>query len=279
MKAKSLFTVIQFMLVSLIVLFTSCSVASVNADEELVFVEKPIIFGKGGVNPKPLTSGTEWRWFSTQEVVFKISPTEYEENFQDIFTGDNTPIDLSAKLLLQIKQGQTPKLLTKFGEDWYKNNIKSVFVKNVLDEISNYPMKQLTSKREIYANVENIVLNKVQNIINEKDMPIQVLSVIVNRAVPKEDVMDELARTAMQIQAEETQTQRAKTEDAREIAEAKRAKADKTYQRIMNLTNEQYIELRKIEIEKEKIDMIKNKNNVNIHMVMGNGNNTIYPIK
>lgn len=91
--------------------------------------------------------------------------------------------------------------------------------------------------------------------------------------------MDELARTAMEIQAQETQEQRAKTENAREEAETKRAKADKAYQTAMNLTNDQYIQLRQIEIEKEKIDMIKNKNNVNIHMIMGGNPNTFYPIK
>ena len=279
MEKKSIYSVISFMLISLIFLSTSCSVATVNADEELVFVEKPILFGKGGVNPKPLTSGSEWRWFSTQEVVFKVSPTQHEEKFQDIFTADNTPIDLSANILLQIKKGETPKLLSGFGTDWYKNNIQTQFIKYVRDEISKYPMKELTSKREIYDSVENVVLNKVQNIINEKQIPVLVLSVIVNRAVPKDDVMDELARTAMEIQAQETQEQRAKTENAREEAETKRAKADKAYQNSMNLTNDQYIQLRQIEIEKEKIDMIKNKNNVNIHMIMGGNPNTFYPIK
>ena len=91
--------------------------------------------------------------------------------------------------------------------------------------------------------------------------------------------MDELARTAMEIQAQETQEQRAKTEIAREQAEIKRAQADKAYQREMNLTADQYIRLRHIEIEKEKVEMIKNKNNVQVHMVMGGGETTIYPIK
>lgn len=279
MRKFKIFTVLICLMSVISMTMTSCSVASVNADEELVFVKKPIIFGKGGVDKQPLTSGSEWRWFSTEEVKFKVSPTQYEEKFQDIFTADNTPIDLSANILLQIKKGETPILLEGFGKDWYKNNIQTQFIKYVRDEISKYPMKELTSKREIYDSVETVVMQKVQGIIDNKKIPVQVLSVIVNRAVPKDDVMDELARTAMQIQAQETQEQRAKTEIAREQAEIKRAQADKAYQREMNLTADQYIRLRQIEIEKEKVEMIKNKNNVQVHMVMGGGETTIYPIK
>ena len=121
MKIFNVKSILVLLLIAMTI--TSCSVASVDADEELVFVKKPIFFGKGGVEKEPLTSGSEWRWFSTDEVKFKVSPTQYEEKFQDIFTADNTPIDLSANILLQIKKGETPVLLEGFGEDWYKNNI------------------------------------------------------------------------------------------------------------------------------------------------------------
>lgn len=276
---KSNFLKLFLIMVVFFMSMTACSVAEVNADEELVFVEKPIIFGSGGVNPTPLTSGTEWRWFTTDEVIFKVSPIQYKENFEDIFTSDNTPIGLSANILLQIDKTKTPVLLTGFGEQWYENNIQVQFVKYVRDEISKYPMKELTSKREIYDTVEKIVLTKVQTIINEKQIPVKVLAVIVNRAVPKEDVMEELTRTAIQIQAQETQEQREKTESKREAAESKRAVADKAYQREMNLTTDQYIQLRALEIEKEKVEMIKNKTNVSVNMLMGNGVLPTYQVK
>lgn len=261
-----------------IAMLSSCSLATVDADEELVFVKKPLIFGGGGVDSRPLTSGSEWHWFSTDEVVFKVSPIQYEEEFKDIFTSDNTPINLSANLLLQIEKGKTPQLLSDFGEKWYDNNIQVQFVKYVRDEISKYPMKELTSKREIYDNVEIVVIGKVQQIIKDKNIPVKVLSVVVNRAVPKDDVMEELTRTAIQIQAQETQEQRERTETKREAAEIKRAQADKAYQREMNLTADQYIKLRTIEIEKEKVEMIKNKENVKINMLMGNGAQPIYDV-
>lgn len=276
MKLIKLLTFVIFSLT--MITLSSCSVATVNADEELVFVKKPIMFGSGGVDQTPLTSGSQWRWFSTDEVIFKVSPVQYEEKFEDIFTSDNTPIDLSANILLQIEKGKTPTLLTNFGEKWYDNNIRVQFVKYVRDEISKYPMKELTSKREIYDSVEMVVNEKVQQIIKDKNVPVNVLAVIVNRAVPKEDVMEELTRTAIQIQAQETQEQREKTESKREAAEIKRAQADRAYQREMNLTSEQYIKLRALEIEKEKVEMVKNKNNVKVNMLMGNGAQPIYDV-
>lgn len=46
MRNFKIFTVLICLLCVLSMTMTSCSVASVNADEELVFVKKPIIFGK-----------------------------------------------------------------------------------------------------------------------------------------------------------------------------------------------------------------------------------------
>ena len=126
---------------------------------------------------------------------------------------------------------------------------------------------------------ENLVKDeKIEQIIKDKKIPVNVLAVVVNRAVPKDDVMEELTRTAIQIQAQETQEQREKTESKREAAEIKRAQADKAYQREMSIAADQYIKLRALEIEKEKVEMIKNKQNVKINMLMGNGAQPIYDV-
>ena len=49
----------------LIGFLTSCSLCGVDGDEEGVFIKKPYIFGKGGVDPKALVEGSEWKVFST----------------------------------------------------------------------------------------------------------------------------------------------------------------------------------------------------------------------
>ena len=39
---------------------TGCSLCGVDGDEEGVFIKKPYVFGKGGVDPKALVEGSAW---------------------------------------------------------------------------------------------------------------------------------------------------------------------------------------------------------------------------
>jgi predicted HAD superfamily hydrolase len=91
--------------------------------------------------------------------------------------------------------------------------------------------------------------------------------------------MEEYNKTAAQIQAKQTQMAASDMQSYRKIAEEKRAEADDAYRVKMNLTPEQYIQLRSVEIEKEKVDMVRNKRNVSINMLMGNGAQPFYNIK
>lgn len=270
------FTIVLLSLLT--ILLSSCSRSSVDADEEGVFVKKPYFFGSGGVSKEPLSNGSEWKVSSTDFVKFKMSPVQYQEKFDDIMSDDNTPVDLTANILLQIQTGKTPILLEEFGEKWYDNNIRVQFCKYTRDEISRFPMFQLTSNREVYDKIEKVIIEKVTAIINEKKMPITVIAVVVDRAKPNKGVLEEIDRTAIQIQNERTQTQRITTEEKRKLAEIKRAEADKAYQSSMALSTDQYIKLRSLEIEKEKVEMIKNKANVKINMLMGGGAQPIYNV-
>ena len=94
----------------LIGFLTSCSLCGVDGDEEGVFIKKPYIFGKGGVDPKALVEGSEWKVFSTDFVTYKNVPVKYTESFDDVFCDDNTPLDLSAHLTLRIARGKSPIL-------------------------------------------------------------------------------------------------------------------------------------------------------------------------
>lgn len=55
--------------------------------------------------------------------------------------------------------------------------------------------------------------------------------------------------------------------------------AGDAYRLKMGLTPDQYIKLRSLEIEKEKVDMVRGKANVNVTMLMGNGATPIYNVK
>lgn len=275
MKRNAIYTSLLLMFL----IMTSCSRVSVDADEVGVFVQKPYVFGAGGVDDSPLIAGSEWKVFSTDFMVMKKTPQKFVEGFDDIMSDDNTPVDLTANIIVQIISEKSPQLISKFGPNWYDINIKPKFVKFIRDEISNYKMFDLTSNREVYDRIEQVVIDKVTEIIAEKQIPVQVIDVVVDRAKPNKGVMEEIDRTAIQIQNKRTQLERVKAEEQREAAERAKAVADKAYMREMNFTTREYLQLREIEIEKEKVDMIKDKSQVNVTMLMGGGATPIYNVK
>lgn len=126
--------------------FTSCNLVEVNGDEEAVLIKKPWIFGHGGVEETPITAGSEACAPSTDEVIFKTTPVAYSEEFINLISDDNVPLDFETHLTLQIGKGTTPELYKKFDPNWYQNNVSPKFRSLVRDKISSYKMQDLISK-------------------------------------------------------------------------------------------------------------------------------------
>lgn len=253
---------------------SSCSLATVDGGEEGVFIKKPMFFGKGGVDPEALTEGSAWKVFSTDYIVYSVVNTKYSEFFDDIASDDNTLLDLSAHIILNIKRGKSPILHQNYGTDWYNNNLKEFFSKRVRNFVSTYDMSSLIGAREIYDDVENEIKKDVTNYIAElskdKEFPIEVVQVIVDKAKPNDEVREELNNTAIKMQQKQTELMKQEMEAERKKTEHLRALADTEYQRTMGLTAQQFIQLRALELENQKIEMIKNKANVNVDVMLGN---------
>jgi len=264
------------LLLSLFVL-SSCYRVAPNGDEESVLLMKPLIFGHGGVDETPVSSGAEWVASTTDYVTFKITPVTLAEKFDDMMTDDNTPVDFSAYLRIQIKKGQTPILYKNFGENWYENNIAPTFRAQVRDKASSHKMFDLTSNREILASIEKDLFDKISDHIHKMNMPIAVLQVTVGAVTPPAEVLEETRRTAAQNQSKLTQEARANAELARKQAEINKAIADQSYQRQMSMTMADYLKLRNLEIEKEKIELIRDKQNVSI--IFGSSVQPTYDVK
>ncbi len=254
---------------------TSCHLVTVDGTEEAVLNAKPWIFGKGGVYETPLTEGSEYCAASTEAIKFKIVPVQYDESFNDIMTNNNVPIDLTAHAIIQINRGKTPYLYSHFGEQWYENNLKKFFCKEVRNEISKSTMYDLTSNREVYDSIEAKIKDVMTEKIKAEKIPVTLLDVIVDRATPNKDALDEYNRTAVQLQKEQTEKAAAKMQDIREQSERKRAEADRAYMHTLGLNADQFIALRALEIEKEKLEMVKGKDKANVTMFMGNGSGVL----
>jgi uncharacterized membrane protein YqiK len=276
-KKISLVVGIPLFVIVFIVIITSFSREAVNANEEGVFIKKPYFFGKGGVCEEPLCQGSEWRVFSTDFIKFTMSPEQYEEFFEDLVAKDNNLINTSAYLTLQIEAGHTPELLKNFGEQWYKNNVQETFRKITRDKLCEYGMFELTTNRQVYAEINADIDKNLRAYFIARKLPVVIKSVVISRAQPSKGVLEEIDRTGVQMQAELTQSKRIKMEQAREEAELARAKADKAYMKEMNLSPDQFISLRALEIEKEKVELLKNNSNVKVDAFLGYPN--FYKVK
>ena len=256
---------------------TSCSTVSVNGDEEAVLIQKPFFFGHGGVDPSPVLPGREFIALTTDAIKFKTTPVTYTEKFADMMTSDNTPIDFSVYFKIQVKSGQTPTLYSKFSPEWYAHSLQASFRTMVRDETAPYKMFELTSKRDTSAMIERKLYQRCREYITSLGIPVELAQVSIGAATPPNEVLEENKRTAAQNQNKLTQDARAAAEIARKQAEINKADADRAYKSEMGMTTNEYLELRKLEIEKEKIEIVRDKQNVTI--VMGQGLQPTIPIK
>lgn len=255
---------------------TSCYRVTPNGDEESVLVSKPYFFGHGGVDETAVESGATWVAMTTDHIEFKIIPINVVEEFDNIMTKDNTPVGISINVTLQIEKGKSPDLYKRFGKDWYENSLSPLFRTNTRNEFSKYELFDLSSKRQTSVAIQTYLNDFFEKRIKELNIPVKVIQIAIAGINPPNEVLDETKKTAAHNQEIYTQTQRALAETARKQAEINKAIADKAYQNQMNMSTQEYLSLRQLEIEKEKVELIKN--NKNISIIFGNAN-PVYPVK
>lgn len=258
---------------------SSCYRVSPNAGEESVLVMQPYFFGHGGVDPTPVLTGSTWCWCTTDHKEFPNTPITITEDFQNMIPADNTPISFSVYLKVQCVSGETPKLYSKFGSKWYEHSLQATFRTMVRDKASVYKMFDLASKREISAKLEKDLLSDLISYAKSLDIPVQIMQVSIGAITPPEQVLTETKNTAAQNQSILTQTARANAELSRKQAEINKAIADQAYKNQMGMSTTEYLHLRQLEIEKEKVELIKDNKNATIIFGSAASVPVSYPVK
>jgi regulator of protease activity HflC (stomatin/prohibitin superfamily) len=258
--------VLMFLALSLCI---GCGAIAPSGDEEAVVMKKPWFFGHGGVQRDPISAGRSWIAPTSSGIIFKVTPITYTERFDDMISDDNTPVDFNAYLKLQIKRGETPVLYKGFGQQWYENSLGPTFRAIVRDKASQYKMFDLAGNRIVLKEIEDFVFASIGEYCAKIQLPVSVLQVTIGAVTPPPEVLEETRRTAAQNQSILTQEARAKSESSRKQAEINKAIADKAYQNQMGMSVDDYLHLRALEIEKEKIELVREKQNVSI--IMGQG--------
>lgn len=249
---------------------TACSHVAVDDGQEAVIVKKPWFFGDGGTVLEPHT-GAGWYAPSTSSYIYSIRPEAKHISFDDIISNDNVPMGIEATVVLRVKQGYSPVLHNRFGREWYDNNIERQFSRFVRNFVRQNDHTDLVSDEATNLRGQEVIFQNLVEYIEGEDMPIIVDAVVLGRSTPPEAILEQIAATGAQNERARTEVRRAAAEEARFAAEQQKAKSDMAYMEAMGFTPEQYIAMRQLEIEREKVEMVRSKENVHIIMQSGTG--------
>lgn len=257
---------LNFLAVALVSIATlsSCHFVAPAADEEAVLIYHPIIWGHGGVDDEAVETGLAWCWWSTGSETFKIVPQKQQVDMEDLVSNDNTPLDFHTVIITQVKKGKSPVLLQNYGTDWFNTNIYNHYCNRVRDYVSQHSPFDLMSNREVLNEIDTKLLREMRQFVSdlskEKEFPIEIKQVIIGKAIPNKEQLEEMNKTAKAVQAKQTQEREQEMQLAREKAERQRAIADKAYMSEMNLSPSQFIQLK-------AWDIIEKKNGANIDVL------------
>jgi len=234
---------------SMVLMGVGC--VAIEAGHEGVLVEQPFFFGHGGVDPIPAKTGRVGVSPTTKVIDVDIRPIQYSEHF-DIISAENAPVSFDAFLIANVIEGRSPELISKYGPNWYANNAKEAFRTFVREEVQRYPLFQLTTDPTTRAKLQDAIAKEVQSkLIEKQGIPVRLNRVVVGSILPPKGVVEQTTQTIIQEQRKITMVEFQKAEESREKAEKQRGIADRAYRESLGLTAPEFVDLRRIEVQKE----------------------------
>ena len=241
-------------------LLSACGYAAPDAGTEGVLVRKPWFFGSGGVDMESVKTGSTIVAGSTDVMYIPVSPLPFEIEFKDMMPSNGIPLDFHTTIRLQVNNA--PLLVRDWnggatGDDgrlnhsWFWGNIAPQFTNLVRSEVKNYDMGALAFNGAAIDEIDRKVFAQLSDFIKKNKIPVTLLSVTIGRATPPQAILDQRTETAAQQQREQTMVAQQKAEEARQGAEAARANADNAYNREMGLSPGQFVDLKRIEMQRE----------------------------
>ncbi len=131
----------RFLAVLAMAVLAGCSIYSPDAGHEVVLIEKPMLFGHGGVDPQPVTTGRTFAAITTDGVDVYMQPKRYEQELDDTMSADGVPLGFHAIINLQVTNSVT--MVKNFGPDWYKNNVEQEFAQQVRQAVRKRGMNEV----------------------------------------------------------------------------------------------------------------------------------------
>jgi regulator of protease activity HflC (stomatin/prohibitin superfamily) len=161
-------------------------------------------------------------------------------------------VSFDAFMIANVVEGRSPELISRYGPSWYQNNVKEAFRTFVREEVQKYPLFQLTTDPTTRTKLQDAIAREVQSkLIEKQTIPIRLNRVVVGSILPPKGVVEQTTQTIIQEQRKITMVEFQKAEEAREKAEKQRGIADRAYRESLGLTAPEFVDLRRIEVQKE----------------------------
>lgn len=251
----SIYRLIRNVVIGVVVLFLlllgSCGVDRIKPDagQEAVLIEKPILFGHGGVDPVPVGTGSEYVAWTTQAVYVNMQPQQFTFSTSDMMSSNGIPLHFDAAIRLQVID--SVKLVRQFGPQWYNNNVSSEFANRVRQATRKHSMNELAIDTTGIDAVDREVSIGMEQYLKATGLPVRLVRVTVGKATPPQEIKDQRILTAAQDQRVATELSTKRAEDNRREAERSRAIADNAYRETLDLTPQEFVDLQRISMQKE----------------------------
>lgn len=218
-----------------------------------VIVEKPWIFGDGGVRNEVQTTGVKWEWVTTTGLSVPTFDFKVDESFDDLPTKKQSFIDFSS--FIKIRITDPVRLVKEFKYNnadgqawwyWYEQSIKEQYRTIVRNVSRQHVMEDILSNPKTIQDMETAIRTEMDKLIKEINIPIVIVDLSLGKASPNKAVMEEIDETARQQQRVKSEAERLQAENSRKAAEEARASADNAYRLKMNLSTSEFVALESV---------------------------------
>jgi len=247
---------ITITLVVLLILYISIiQRVTVDAGMEAVIIKKPWFLKESGIEKKAISTGTIWAVRSTTIKLFSLKAFNISESFSELLSSDNIPMAFTVNMSFQNQKEKTPLLLEKFGDNnkWYKTLLLPILNVSLESSIKSTPFQELQANNQIIQTIEDTTTLHIKNFLKKEKIPVDLLQLHINKLTPPQILIDAAIQTQKEKEKLKTKEERIKGEELRKKLEETTAKADKAYMLKMNMSIQQYLQLKRLELEGKKL--------------------------
>lgn len=229
---------------------TGCTVVTPEATDVGVLIDRPWFSSGGGVRAETVPGGTRmYTYMSTEAVYVTVTPQQKTMGFDDFASKDNILLDYNTSIQYRITDAAI--LVKEFGGDWFKNNVEAQYTAIVRNAVKKFTMTESMSSPDVAQKIDDEVTDEIRKLVKSVKLPVEILNVTLGRAIPNENVLNQMNDTAAQQQRVKTLVAAVAAEEERKKEQEAKADADNAYRAKMGLTPEQYLAREIAEINAE----------------------------